>query len=197
MTMLNISDIDVWMWMRKLSPKSRPTNATLRAPLISLFSKPGQWSNLVDLRECLTPQADTLRASITTPFPIKRQDISMIPLSEIARWLARYGGLTPDRMPHIEAYVACHLSKAVHNSAALEGQKPCHISSMAPGQWSGHARPLDHRAWPHHPRGRTVHRGSAHRTCGYTSTGPRPPPAPYTDVPMEDAENPDDWVPNP
>jgi hypothetical protein len=27
---LNISDIDVWMWLRKLSPKSRPTNATLR-----------------------------------------------------------------------------------------------------------------------------------------------------------------------
>jgi hypothetical protein len=29
--MLNISDIDVWMWLKKLSPKSRPTNAMLRA----------------------------------------------------------------------------------------------------------------------------------------------------------------------
>jgi hypothetical protein len=34
---LNTSDIDVWMWLRQLSPKSRPPNATMRAPLISLF----------------------------------------------------------------------------------------------------------------------------------------------------------------
>jgi hypothetical protein len=38
---LNTSDIDVWMWLRKLSPKSRPPNATLRVLLISLFSEPG------------------------------------------------------------------------------------------------------------------------------------------------------------
>jgi hypothetical protein len=53
---LNISDIDVWMWLKKLSPKSQPTNAMLRALLVSLFSKPGRWSNLVDV---LTPQADS------------------------------------------------------------------------------------------------------------------------------------------
>jgi hypothetical protein len=39
--MLNTSYIDVWMWLKKLSPKSRPTNATLWASLISLFSEPG------------------------------------------------------------------------------------------------------------------------------------------------------------
>jgi hypothetical protein len=46
---LNISDIDVWMWLRKLSPKSRP--AMLRAPLISLFSDPGRFNDLVEARE--------------------------------------------------------------------------------------------------------------------------------------------------
>jgi hypothetical protein len=45
---LNISDIDVWMWLRKLSPKSSPVNASLRAPLISLFSEPGEWIDLVN-----------------------------------------------------------------------------------------------------------------------------------------------------
>jgi hypothetical protein len=39
--MLNVSDIDVWMWLKELSPKSRPTNMTLRVLLISLFSEPG------------------------------------------------------------------------------------------------------------------------------------------------------------
>jgi hypothetical protein len=67
---LNVSDINVWMWLKKLSPKSWPTNVTLRVPLISLFSEPGQWSDLVDTHECLTLQGDTLWSSITLPFPI-------------------------------------------------------------------------------------------------------------------------------
>jgi hypothetical protein len=47
---LNISDIDVWMWLKKLSPKSRPVSMSLKAPLISLFIKPGRWSDLVNPR---------------------------------------------------------------------------------------------------------------------------------------------------
>jgi hypothetical protein len=121
--MLNISDIDVWMWLKKLSPKSQPTNATMWASLISLFSEPGRLSSLVDAQGCLTPQAETLRASIMSPFPIAGHDTSTIPLSELARWLARYGGLTPDRVPHIEAYIARFLSKEACNPAALEGQQ--------------------------------------------------------------------------
>jgi hypothetical protein len=35
---LNISDIDVWMWLKKLSPKSWPLSVSLKALLISLFS---------------------------------------------------------------------------------------------------------------------------------------------------------------
>jgi hypothetical protein len=119
----NISDIDVWMWLKKLSPKSRPTNATLRVPLISLFSEPGRWIDLVDTRECLTPQGDTLRSSITSTFPIVGSDTSTIMLAEIARWLARCGGLTPDHVLRVEAYVMCFLSKEVCNPAALEGQQ--------------------------------------------------------------------------
>jgi hypothetical protein len=56
---LNISDINIWMWLKKLSLKSRPTNVTPRAPLISLFSKLGQWHNMVEASECLTTQGDT------------------------------------------------------------------------------------------------------------------------------------------
>jgi hypothetical protein len=45
---LNISDIDVWMWLKKLSPKSWPLSASLRLPLISLFSEPRQWREVVN-----------------------------------------------------------------------------------------------------------------------------------------------------
>jgi hypothetical protein len=96
---------------------------TQQAPLVSLFSEPSQWSDLVDVQECLTPQADTLRASITSPFPITGCNTSTIPLGELAQWLAQFGGLTPDRVPRIEAYIACLLSKDAYNPAALEGQQ--------------------------------------------------------------------------
>jgi hypothetical protein len=103
---LNTSDVDIWMWLKQLAPKSRPPNATLWVPLISLFSEAGRWGGLVDPWECLTPQTENLRGSVTSPFPINGRDTSTIPPSEIARWLATYGGLTPDRVPRIEAYVA-------------------------------------------------------------------------------------------
>jgi hypothetical protein len=118
---LNISDIDVWMWLKKLSPKSQPVNVSLKAPLISLFSEPGQWSDLINPQECLTPQGDTLRSSITSPFPIGGHNTSTIPLGELARWLTRCSGLTPERVPRIKAYGSHLLSKEVYNPAALEG----------------------------------------------------------------------------
>jgi hypothetical protein len=62
---LNISDIDIRMWLKKLSPKGWPISALLRPLLISLFSEPGQWSDLIDPRECPTPQGDTLRSCLS------------------------------------------------------------------------------------------------------------------------------------
>jgi hypothetical protein len=49
--------------------------------------------------------------------------MSTIPLGEIARWLARCGGLTQDRVPCIKADVVCLLAKEAYNPAAIEGQQ--------------------------------------------------------------------------
>jgi hypothetical protein len=111
------------MRLKKLSPKSRPLSPLLKAALISLFSDPGQWSDLVNPQECLTPQGDTLRSSIMLAFPIRGHNTSTILLGKLDRWLARCGGLTPDRVPRIKPYVTCLLSKEAHNPAAIEGQQ--------------------------------------------------------------------------
>jgi hypothetical protein len=42
---------------------------------------------------------------------------------ELAKWLARYGGITPSRVPRIKAYVARLLSKKAYNPAAIKGQQ--------------------------------------------------------------------------
>jgi hypothetical protein len=73
------------MWLKKLSPKSQLISMSLRPPLISLFSEPGRWSDLIDPRECLTPQGDTLRFSIMSPFPIAGHNTSTILLGKIAK----------------------------------------------------------------------------------------------------------------
>jgi hypothetical protein len=225
------------MWLRKLSPKSRPPNATLRALLISLFSKPGRFNNLIEARECLTPQGDTLRSSITSAFPIAGRDMSTIPLVELAKWLAHCGGITPDRVPHIEAYVACFLSKEAYNPAAIEGQQrmkkvstrttkrartkvsahtvtaeqlnrglaatqppsppPGPAASVAWHQDNGLAMP-DHLTTE--PGLTTQGAGPSLKTgpaelAGTSQPDPRPPLAPYIDVPMADAEDIVDYEP--
>jgi hypothetical protein len=53
---LNISDINVWIWLKNLSPKSQPLSTSLRAPLISLFREPGQWNDLIDSRVSHSPR---------------------------------------------------------------------------------------------------------------------------------------------
>jgi hypothetical protein len=228
---LNTSDVDIWMWLNQLSPKSRPTNSTMWASLISLFSEPGRWSGLVEPREHLTPQAETLRGSVTSPFPIAGRDTATIPHSEIPRWLATYGGLTPDRVPRIEAYVACHLTKRAYNSAATEGQQKMKKAATwatkractklsapmimadqldrelaATRQPSPFTDPAASAAWhqdnglavPDHltaePGLSTQGAGTSSKAApaelaGTSQPDPRPPPAPYTDVPMADVED--------
>ena len=235
---LNTTDIDVWMWMRKLSPKSRPANATLKAPLVSLFSEPGRFNDLVEARECLTPQGDTLRSSITTEFPIGGRDTSTIPMAELAKWLARYGGITPNRVPRIEAYVARLLSKKAYNPAAIEGQQrmtkgatraakrartkasSTTISAAQLDRELAAARPpstppdpaaaaawhLDNGlALPDHleTEAGPNTRGTGSSTevapaelAGASQPETRPPPAPYTDVPMADVEEILDYEPS-
>jgi hypothetical protein len=187
---LNTSDVDIWTWLKQLSPKSRSTNSTMWASLISLLSEPGRWSSLVEPRECLTPQAETLRGSVTSPFPINGRDTATIPHSEIARWLAMYDGLTPDRVPRIEAYVARHLTKRAYNSAATEGQQRM---KKAATRATKHARTKSGAPMTAEPGPSTQGAGPSNEApaelAGTPQLDPRPPPAPYADVPVADVED--------
>jgi hypothetical protein len=118
---LNISDIDVWMWLKKLSrePANQPVHETSTyQPLQQARAMEGSYQPPgVSL-----PQGDTSRASIMLPFPIRGHNTPTVPLGEIAKWLTQYGGLAPNRVPQVEAYVACLLSK-VYNLTAIKGQQ--------------------------------------------------------------------------
>jgi hypothetical protein len=130
-------------------------------------------------------------------------------------------------MPHIEAYVVHHLSKAAHNSATLKEQQrmkkgakrtrtkasvtivmadqldlelaaarppsppPDPAASAAWHQDNGLAVPDHLTTAPSLPaqEARPSVKATPANLAGAPSPDPRPPPAPYTDIPMEDAEN--------
>ncbi|KAF8509086.1 hypothetical protein JB92DRAFT_3120185 [Gautieria morchelliformis] len=87
------------------------------------------------------PRVQVLRLSITGPFPVEDRAGSDIPLAEIARWLARYVGVTRKRVAHIEHYVQRSITGAAFSVAAREGQQKVletsHVRAAVP-------RPLTH-----------------------------------------------------
>ncbi|KAF8519688.1 hypothetical protein JB92DRAFT_3112205 [Gautieria morchelliformis] len=104
--------------------------------LLDLFGSTDQWSNLVDARECLTPQSTSLRLSITGPYPVGGRAGPDIPLTEITRWLACYAGITHEQVARIEQYVQCSLTGAAFSAATQEGQqkvlKTSHMRAAVP-----------------------------------------------------------------
>jgi phosphopantetheinyl transferase (holo-ACP synthase) len=170
---------------------------------------------------------------------IAGRDMSTIPHSEIARWLATYGGLTPDCVPRIEAYAVRHLTKQAYNSTATEGQQrmknavtwaakcACAKASAttmvtadqldrelaADRPPSPPPEPAASAAWhqdndlavpdhlPADPGLTTQVAGPSTESAptklaGTPHPDPRPTPAPYTDVPMEDVEEVVDYEPS-
>jgi hypothetical protein len=129
--------------------------------------------------------------------------MSTIPLTEIARWLARCSGITPDRVPSIKAYVTHFLSKKAYKPAAIEGQQQM---KKAVTRAAKHARTkasvtmvtvdqLDRELAAARPPSPPP--AAPAELAGTPQPDPRPPPDPYTDVPMADIENIDNWVPSP
>jgi hypothetical protein len=120
---LNIHDIDVWMWLRRLGPKHSKPLSPLRSRLHDLFSVTGQWWALVTPSDIRIPVGDTMHASITGTFPIQGRASHDIPLDEIAGWLARHAGLTKLLASRVENFVQRGTTGAAFSAAARIGQR--------------------------------------------------------------------------
>lgn len=117
---LSTTDIDVWAWIRKIAPGSKTSSSfrAFRDRLAQLFSVSQQWEGLVDEQDIQIPMGDTLRASVTMKFPVRDRQVNNISLQEIAEWLAKHGGITPDRAQRVEGYVQRTLSGVAYNEPA-------------------------------------------------------------------------------
>ena len=57
---LNLSDVDIWMWLKIITPSK---GMMIRQQLMHLFREAGQWASLVDAGKLLSPHSSKLCSS--------------------------------------------------------------------------------------------------------------------------------------
>ena len=58
---LNLSDVDIWMWLKIITPSK---GVMIRRQLMQLFGEAGQWASLVDASKLPAPLSSELRNSM-------------------------------------------------------------------------------------------------------------------------------------
>ena len=58
--LLNLSDVDIWMWLKLITPSK---GVMTRQQLMQLFGEVGQWASLVDASKLPAPHSSKLRNS--------------------------------------------------------------------------------------------------------------------------------------
>ena len=90
---LDLQDIDVWLWLKKLAPWSKLVSLN-KSRLIDLFSIPQQWESLINYYEINQLTGDSLQNSICGSFLVNGCKALETPIKELAQWLAANTSLT-------------------------------------------------------------------------------------------------------
>ena len=116
---LNLSDVDIWMWLKIITPSK---GMMLRQRLMQLFGEAGQWASLVDTSKLPAPHSSELHSSTQTEYKFMSLLKADMPLKDLATWLGQYVGVTLTHATKIEEYVAHALAKMAHSSASRLGK---------------------------------------------------------------------------
>ena len=112
---LNLSDVDIWMWLKLITPAK---GVMIRQQLMQLFGEAGQWASLVNARKLPTPRSSELCNSTQTEYKFVSQlKVDML-LKDLAIWLGKCAGVTLTCAAKIEEYVVHALAKMAHSSAS-------------------------------------------------------------------------------
>ena len=82
---LNLSDVDIWMWLRAITPTK---GVMVRQHLMQLFSEASQWASLVDISGLPAPCSNKLHNFTQTEYKSRSQPSAEIPMKDLAN-LAR------------------------------------------------------------------------------------------------------------
>ena len=112
---LNLSDVNIWMWLKLITPSK---GVMIRQRLMQLFGEASQWASLVDASKLLAPHSSELHSSTQTEYKFMSLLKVDMPLKDLATWLGQYAGVTLTRTTKIEEYMAHALAKTAHSSAS-------------------------------------------------------------------------------
>jgi hypothetical protein len=119
---MNLHDVDVWMWLQKVTPKK--SSSVFRKSLWTLFQQSGRWFHLVSDLRIPSPTGDTFRTSVTEAYdwgdgcPPPKDHSEQ----ELAQWLVQHGSIDIARAALLEVFAECLASGAVHNHPARLGK---------------------------------------------------------------------------
>ena len=117
---LNLSDVDIWMWLKFITPTK---GVMMRQQLMQLFGEAGQWASLVDVSELPAPCSSKLHNSSWTEYKSRSQPTANMLLKDLAIGLGKQVGVTLTHMARVEEYAACALAKMAHSSASQLGKR--------------------------------------------------------------------------
>ena len=117
---LNLSDVDIWMWLKLITPSK---GMMIRQQLMQLFGEAGQWASLIDTSKLPAPHSSELCNSTRTEYKFMSLLKADMPLKDLAIWLGKYAGVTLTCAAKIEEYAAHALAKMAHSSASRLGKR--------------------------------------------------------------------------
>ena len=112
---LNLSNVDIWMWLKLITPSK---GMMIRQWLIQLFGEASQWSSLVNANKLLAPHSSKLHNSTQTEYKFVSLLKVEVSLRDLAIWLGKYAGVNLTCAAKIEEYVVHDLAKMAHSSAS-------------------------------------------------------------------------------
>ena len=115
----NLSDVDIWMWLKIITPSK---GVMIRQRLMQLFGEAGQWASLVDASKLPAPHSRELRNSMRTEYKFVSLLKAEMSVRDLAIWLGKYVGVTLTCAARIEEYAVCALAKTAHSSASRLGK---------------------------------------------------------------------------
>ena len=193
---LNTSDIDIWMWLKTLTPIK---GVMVRQRIMQLFGEAGQWALLAKDADMGADMDHDLRTAIQRSYDPGEQHPLEIPMEDLVNWLGKYAGVTYLHAVRLGGYAKRTLAKTAHSDASRLGKRR-HETAQSKDRLSKkktkleNAKQLDNELSAISPvvSSKTTTRvapPSSNIEEGSTET--RAAPAPYIDpdVPMADADD--------
>ena len=87
---LNLSDVDIWMWLKLITPSK---GMMIWQRLMQLFGEAGQWASLVDASKLLAPHSSKMHNSTWTEYKFVSVLKAEMLLKDLAIWLCKNGGV--------------------------------------------------------------------------------------------------------